>query len=288
MPEAGAEAEHRTQEEAAMSIKPTKKSKSEDKADTVKAAAPHAGELPPLHPTSVEAHRSGKSDASDKTTAIEEAIEIALEAASTAVDSALEIQRIRNESFKLISETRKNSRLLLYTSALIFVLAGIAVFGSLVYFKRAMNDLDLITKVNRDALLVFSGEINGLVAIGKKIDENVKSSSLALDAITTAHGDLTKRIQGLSVALTAANASIAKLEAQERQFSDFKRSLDELSSATRSANAKAADLLSAATRTTPAAPAAKVRPGIRAPVAARSPGIRPAVAAPNNSMIRYP
>jgi hypothetical protein len=272
-----------------MSIKPTKKIKSDEKPlNLPKNKSPSATEADSSQPSTSTVHRPEKPKADDRAPAIEEAIEIALEAASTAVDSALEIQRIRAESFKLITETRKSSRLLLYSAALIFLLAAVAVFGSLVYFKRAMNELDLITKVNRDALLVFSGEINGLVAVAKKIDGNVKSSSEALEAITISHADLAKQVQVLTIALNTASANITKLEAQEKRFADMKQSLDELSSATRSANARTVDLISAASRPAPSAPQAKTRVTVRPPVTARPNASRPPAPAPSNSMIRYP
>lgn len=229
-----------------------------------------------------------KADSS-KSPAIEEAIEIALEAASTAVDSAQEIQRLRSESFKLITETRKSSRLLLYSSTLIFGLAAIAVFGSLVYFKRAMNDLDLITKVNRDSLLIFAGEINGLISVGKKIDDTVKTSSEALQAITAVHADLSSRVLTLTSALAAANASIAKLAVQEKEFAGIRQSLDELSSATRSANARAIDARVSSTQQPP--PAQIFKPKPQRQVTPRARPVSPARAAasvPRDNMIRYP
>jgi hypothetical protein len=272
-----------------MSIKPTKKTKSDkNPLNLPENKSPSAAEAVASKPIKSTVPRPDKTNAADKTPAIEEAIEIALEAASTAVDSALEIQRIRAESFKLITESRKSSRLLLYSATLIFLLAAVAVFGSLVYFKRAMNDLDLITKVNRDALLVFSGEINGLVAVAKKVDENVKSSSQALDAIALSNSDLAKQVQVLTLALNTANANITKLEAQEKRFAEIKQSLDELSSATRSANARTVDLISAASRPAPSTPQAKTQVMVRPPVATRPNAGRPAASAPSNSMIRYP
>jgi hypothetical protein len=272
-----------------MSIKPTKKSKSDDNpVNLTKNLSESTAEADPSLNSKSGVVRLEKAKTEGKTPAIEEAIEIALEAASTAVDSALEIQRIRAESFKLITETRKSSRLLLYSATLIFLLAAVAVFGSLVYFKRAMNDLDLITKVNRDALLVFSGEIKGLVAVAKKVDENVKSSSLALEAITLSNSDLAKQVQVLTLALNTASANIAKLEVQEKRFAEIRQSLDELSSATRSANARTVDLIAAASRPLPSAPQAKPRVSVRPPATARPDAGRPAALSTSNSMIRYP
>lgn len=274
-----------------MSLKPTKKIKSEAQAkDNGATTGPNTAVATTgtVQSSTAKLDDPATSGDSAKPSGIEEAIEIALEAASTAVDSALEIQRIRSESFKLISETRKSSKLLLYSASLIFMLAAVAVFGSLVYFKRAMNDFDLITKVNRDALLVFTGEISGLVAIGKKLDENVKTSSQALDAITNAHADLTNRVQRLTAALAIATASIAKLETQEKQFTEIKQSLDELSSATRSANARAADLRLSQMRPVPITPVAKPRSKPRAQASTTTQPKRPAAVAPGNSMIRYP
>lgn len=220
--------------------------------------------------------------------AVEEAIEIALEAASTAVDSALEIQRVRAEAHKLIAESRKSGRLLLFSAALVFTLSGIAVFGSLVYFKRAMNDLDLITKVNKDALLVFAGEINGVAAVAKTLDGNVRTSSKAIESIVATNTDLSGQVQRLTIALNAANANIARLEVQEKKFVEIRQSLDELSSATRSANARAAELRIAATRPPAPSTVSKPRPKSRT-LASSRPQASPTPGAPTgNSMIRYP
>jgi hypothetical protein len=287
-----------------MNDKAVRKPKADAKAETVDkepvANTQQESVAPPARPTKpsktgpLEIPQSVAKGGASKTPAIEEAIEIALEAASTAVDSAQEIQRLRSESFKLITDTRKSSRLLLYSATLIFGLAAIAVFSSLVYFKRAMNDFDLITKVNRDSLLVFAGEINGLVEIGKKIDVNVNNSSQALQAITAAHSDLSNRVQTLTASLATANASIAKLALQEKEFSSMRQSLDELSSATRSANARANDALANNARLVAArqpSPSQVAQPRPQRQAATRAPTPRPAGATattPRDSMIRYP
>jgi uncharacterized phage infection (PIP) family protein YhgE len=287
-----------------MNDKAVRKPKADAKAETVDkepvANTQQESVAPPARPTKpsktgpLEIPQSVAKGGASKTPAIEEAIEIALEAASTAVDSAQEIQRLRSESFKLITDTRKSSRLLLYSATLIFGLAAIAVFSSLVYFKRAMNDFDLITKVNRDSLLVFAGEINGLVEIGKKIDVNVNNSSQALQAITAAHSDLSNRVQTLTASLATANASITKLALQEKEFSSMRQSLDELSSATRSANARANDALANNARLVAArqpSPSQVAQPRPQRQAATRAPPPRPAGATattPRDSMIRYP
>lgn len=287
-----------------MNDKPVRKPKADAKAETADkepiANTQQESVAPPARPTKLSKSdplvipQSAAKGGGSKTPAIEEAIEIALEAASTAVDSAQEIQRLRSESFKLITDTRKSSRLLLYSATLIFGLAAIAVFSSLVYFKRAMNDFDLITKVNRDALLVFAGEINGLVEIGKKIDVNVNNSSQALQAITAAHSDLSNRVQTLTASLSTANASIAKLALQEKEFSSMRQSLDELSSATRSANARANDALANNARLVAArqpSPSQVAQPRPQRQAATRAPTPRPAGATattPRDNMIRYP
>jgi hypothetical protein len=134
----------------------------------------------------------------------------------------------------------------------------------------------------------FSGEINGLVAVAKKVDENVKSSSQALEAITLSNSDLAKQVQILTLALNTAGTNIAKLEVQEKRFAEIRQSLDELSSATRSANARTVDLIAAASRPPPSAPQAKPRASVRPPATARPDAGRPAAPPTGNSMIRYP
>jgi hypothetical protein len=316
-------------QEFAMSEKPKKipaTEKKTDKAETptvsVKApepaASPEAKEAAPIKigPKSA-AVTVGKPADGPRKTHIDEAIEIALEAASTAVDSAQEIQRLRAETFKLVEGTRRNNKLVLYASILIFGISSVGVFGSLVYFRRAMNDMEMLTTVNRDALLVFAGEINGLVATAKKMEEAGKVGATALDATSKAQAETANALQALSRATANVNLSLTQLSAQDKTLAAIKQSIDELNSASK-ANTARLNELRAATAAKPVvvptsapapAPTPQVAPGRSVPPAAARPGAnananasnraRPprqlssaasrAVAnMPRDSMIRYP
>ncbi len=314
-----------------MSEKPKKKPATEKKTDKAEtpmvsvkapeaAASPEAKEAAPLKigPKSAAAN-SAKPAEGPRKTHIDEAIEIALEAASTAVDSAQEIQRLRAETFKLVEGTRRNNKLVLYASILIFGISSVAVFGSLVYFRRAMNDMEMLTTVNRDALLVFAGEINGLVATAKKIEEAGKAGATALDATSKAQAETANALQALSRATANVNLSLTQLSAQDKTLAAIKQSVDELNAASK-ANTTRLNELRAATATKPVvlptsapapAPAPQAAPARSAqPAAARtganasananaanrarpprqlsSAASRAAAATPRDSMIRYP
>jgi len=240
-------------------------------------------------------------------THIDEAIEIALEAASTAVDSAQEIQRLRAETFKLVEGTRRNNKLVLYSSILIFGVSSIAVFGSLVYFRRAMNDMEMLTTVNRDALLVFAGEINGLLATAKKVDEAGKANAAALDATSKAQAETAQALQALSRATANVNLSLTQLGLQDKTLTAIKQSVDELNAASKANTTRLNELRAAAAKPAPApVPAPAPAPQAAAPRAAagapprananaasraRSPRQLSSAAAaspPRDSMIRYP
>lgn len=310
-----------------MSEKPKKKTAAEKKAEKPEAA----GEAAKPAETSAEkaaaapAEKAAASEEKPKAAApapaddaarkthIDDAIEIALEAASTAVDSAQEIQRLRAETFKLVEGTRRNNKLLLYASILIFGVSSIAVFGSLVYFRRAMNDMEMLTTVNRDALLVFAGEINGLVATAKKIDEAGKATAAALDSTSKAQMETANALQALSRATANVNLSLTQLTSQDKTLAAIKQSVDELGAMTKANTTRLNELRASASATAKPAPTPVVAPApAPAPQAAaparpnqrtsaqRAPGnasarARPprqlssaSAAAPRDTMIRYP
>ena len=312
-----------------MSEKPKKKPATEKKAEkpaapavSVKAAEPAAGAeakdapapitIGPKPTLSVGA----KPAEGPRKTHIDEAIEIALEAASTAVDSAQEIQRLRAETFKLVDGTRRNNKLVLYASVLIFGISSVSVFGSLVYFRRAMNDMEMLTSVNRDALLVFAGEINGLVATSKKIEEAGKAGASALDATSKAQAETANALQALSRATANVNLSLTQLGAQDKTLASIKTAVDELNAATKANTTRLNELRAAAASAKPVvapspgpAPAPQAAPGRTPPPTAARPGTnananaanrarpprqlsgaasRAAANTPRDSMIRYP
>lgn len=225
---------------------------------------------------------------------IDEAIEIALASAGTAVDSAQEIQRLRTEVDTLVSKGRRTNMILMYATLLLLVFGGSGLFGALVFYKRAYNEFEAVAKVNRDALLVFAGEINGLVATSKKIDESIANTGQQLAASTAQLEEVKKAMAGFAAAQNnLAQKVAAPAPAPDmKPVENLKAAVDDLSAQTKAIAAKVNEL---AQRPTPAAAAAAAAPRSLSPPPA--PVIRGPGAAQNGSsrrvserdnMLRYP
>lgn len=225
---------------------------------------------------------------------IDEAIEIALASAGTAVDSAQEIQRLRTEVDTLVSKGRRTNMILMYATLLLLVFGGSGLFGALVFYKRAYNEFEAVAKVNRDALLVFAGEINGLVATSKKIDESIANTGQQLAASTAQLEEVKKAMAGFAAAQNnLAQKVAAPAPAPDmKPVENLKAAVDDLSAQTKAIAAKVNEL---AQRPTPAAAAAVAAPRSLSPPPA--PVIRGPGAAQNGSsrrvserdnMLRYP
>jgi hypothetical protein len=225
---------------------------------------------------------------------IDEAIEIALAAAGTAVDSAQEIQRLRTEVDSLVTKGRRTNLILMYATLLLLIFGGTGLFGALVFYKRAYNEFEAVAKVNRDALLVFAGEINGLVATSKKIDESIANTGQQL-ANGTAQLEEVKK--ALATFAAAQNNLAQKLAAPPpapdmKPVEALKQSVDDLHAQTRAIAAKVNEISQrpvSAAATPAAAPRSLTPPPapvIRGPGAAQN-GSSSRVSERDN-MLRYP
>ena len=219
---------------------------------------------------------------------IEEAIELALASASTAVDSAQEIQRLRGEVQTLIAGHNRNNKILIYAVLLILTIASAGVFGALVFYKRAFNEFDATAKVNREALTVFAGEINGLVAASKKIDESIKASAVQLKESQIMQEDLRKTIQGLTVGQAALankiNTPTPPAPNTDKSIAALQKSLDDLLAANKVIAQRIGEIQ--AKQVTPPPPPPKP---VAAPSAAqRAQAARAREAVREREMIRYP
>ena len=173
---------------------------------------------------------------------IEEAIELALASASTAVDSAQEIQRLRTEVQTIVKGARRANMILFYTTIILIVAGSVGLFGSLVFYKRSYNEFEAVAKVNRDALLAFAGEINGLVATSRKIEESVRSTERSLAATTAQSEELKKAMQGFTSAHNALTAKIPTAGAYDKPMAALKQSMDDLTSANKAIGMKLAEM----------------------------------------------
>ena len=220
-------------------------------------------------------------------TPIEEAIELALASASTAVDSAQEIQRLRNEVQTIIAASKRSSMVLFYSTILVIVFVGAGLFGALVYYKRSFNEFEAVARVNRDALLAFAGEINGLVATSEKIEASVKVSEQALSSANAQTEEIRKAIQGFTAAHNALTAKIPPANAYDKPISALKQSIDDLTTANKTISTRLADMQQAQTAREQAPPPPpvekpKVEPQKKPPKRDQS------VVSGRDSLIRYP
>ena len=259
-----------------------------------KAAAP--AEVPPAapapeakleKPSSLALKKPDKTAEKEPKAPIDEAIEIALAAASTAVDTAQEIQRLRGEVQGLIGGARRNNMILFYATLLILVFAGTGIFGALVFYKRAYNEFEAVAKVNREALIAFAGEINGLVAASKKIDEALKVSAQTLVATNAMNDEVKKNLQALTVAQNALAQKIPAANANDKSFAALQKGIDDLVNANKAMAMRIAEMQAkqAAPPPPPAPkPTAQARPSPRQDAAARA----RTQAARERDMIRFP
>ena len=99
---------------------------------------------------------------SSEISTIEESIKIALDAADAATDITSEYNSIKKKNQKLEAEMKK---VYLYTTIIfgssIFAAVVAILFSSFIYFK-SMSDLDVMTTANREALVIFSQNVDAL------------------------------------------------------------------------------------------------------------------------------
>jgi hypothetical protein len=219
-------------------------------------------------------------------TPIEEAIELALASASTAVDSAQEIQRLRTEVQTIVQGSRRSNMILFYSTILVIVFASVGLFSALVFYKRAHNEFEAVAKVNRDALLAFAGEINSLIATSSKIEESLKVSEQALSSSAAQTEEIRKAIQGFTAAHNSLAGKIPPANAYDRPIAALKQSIDDLTTSNKGINARLVDMQQAQIIRDQTPPPVVERPKVEAQKP--TPKRTPAVASGRDALIRYP
>jgi len=219
-------------------------------------------------------------------TPIEEAIELALASASTAVDSAQEIQRLRNEVQSIISASKRSNMILFYSTILVIVFASVGLFGALVFYKRSYNEFEAVARVNRDALLAFAGEINGLMSASRKIEESVKVSEQALSSANAQSEEIRKAIQSFTSAHNALTAKIPPANAYDKPISALKQSIDDLTTANKAISARLADMQQAQIVRDQAPPPPVEKPKVE--TQRKPPKRDQSVVSGRDSLIRFP
>jgi hypothetical protein len=194
---------------------------------------------------------------------------------------------LRTEVQNIVNGARRSSMILLYTTLILIVAGSVGLFGSLVFYKRSYNEFEAVAKVNRDALLVFAGEINGLVATSKKIEESVKSTERALATTTAQSEELKKAMQGFTAAHNALTAKIPPAGAYDKPMAALKQSMDDLIAANKAISTKLAEVQQAQVVREQAPPPPPVeKPKVEAVKKPVSP--TQSVQSGPDSMIRYP
>jgi hypothetical protein len=145
---------------------------------------------------------------SSEISTIEESIKIALDAADAATDITSEYNGIKKKNQKLEAEVKK---VYLYTTIIfgssIFAAIVAITFSSFIYFK-SMSDLDVMTTTNREALVIFSQNVDALKeTTGEyieaiKLQEEVKSQNAeigtAFKEFETSSKDIIREISALN------------------------------------------------------------------------------------------
>jgi uncharacterized protein YukE len=263
--------------------------------NSAKASAETAEGAPEVKKLSKKKSSDAAAEGTTKTT-VQEAIEIALASAGTAVDASQELQRMRADMQKLIVSSRK-SNLILFYATLLFIIAGCGgIYGSLVFYQRSINDLNSVSKYNRDALQVFGDQVTKLLEQGKNVNEALHESAHTVEAAKAAIEDNSKITKALSTTQTALNAKLSAPNESEKVLAQVKQSVDELTAANRVIAQRLSDLASkpapVAQTTPPPKPIAPPPPAAKPKTSAEKPApAKPKEAkvwTPPNNMIRYP
>ena len=198
---------------------------------------------------------------------LDEAIELALAAAGTAVDSAQEIQRLRGEVSTFINRNRRNNMILFYTTLLILVMGGVGVFGALVFYKRSLNEFEMMAKTNRDGLLAFAGEINALIATSKQMTETSKATMQALANVSANAEELKKQMQALQVSQNAMSAKVTLAANTDKTINAIKQGVDDLQAAQKGLTTRLSEVVGQLNglKNSAAAPAAAAAPASARP-----------------------
>ena len=221
--------------------------------------------------------KAAKSDAKAEPSKprLDEAIELALAAAGTAVDSAQEIQRLRGEVGTFIKRNRRNNMILFYATILILICASIGVFGALVFYKRSLNEFELMAKTNRDGLLVFAGEINALTATSKQMTETSKATMQALANVSANAEELKKQMQALQVSQNAMSAKVTLAANTDKTINAIKQTVDEVQTAQKTLATRLSEMVGQLNAMKSSAGAAAASAG-----GANAPGAAPALKPP--------
>lgn len=139
---------------------------------------------------------------------IDESIQIALAAAGTATDAAMEIQRLRKQVSDLVTGSRKTGTTLVSAGVFFLFCASIGLGIAVMFFFQAMNRFDSITNVNREALVAFAEEVNAFTASATRVESAASNTEKKIAALMV-QGDELK--SALDAVIKGQDAVAAKL-----------------------------------------------------------------------------
>ena len=161
---------------------------------------------------------------SSEISTIEESIKIALDAADAATDITSEYNEIKKKNQKLEAEVKK---VYMYTTIIfgssIFAAVAAILFSSFIYFK-SMSDLDVMTTTNREALVIFSENVDDLKDTtaeyieAVKLQQDVKAQNASIEK---AFRDFEKSSQDIIKEISVLNVeTIEQIVESTRTISD--------------------------------------------------------------------
>ena len=167
---------------------------------------------------------------SSEISTIEESIKIALDAADAATDITSEYNGIKKQNQKLEAEVKK---VYMYTTIIfgssIFAAVAAIVFSSFIYFK-SMSDLDVMTTTNREALVIFSENVDNLKETTAeyidaiKLQEEIKTQNAEIENAFKEFDKSSKEI--ITEISTLNQATIEKIVDSTKTISDpFKKAI---------------------------------------------------------------
>ena len=126
---------------------------------------------------------------------IDETIQIALAAAGTATDAAMEIQRLRKQVNDLVTGSRKTSTTLVSAGVFFLFCASVGLGIAVMFFFQAMTRFDSITNVNREALVAFAEEVNAFTASATRVEGAATNTEKKIAALMVQGDELKTALQ---------------------------------------------------------------------------------------------
>jgi len=137
---------------------------------------------------------------------VQESIKLALDAADAATDVTSEYSQVKREHKKLESKVSQIHRYTTITFASAILAAVIALaFSATLYFK-SISELKLMTKTNREGLIVFSENIQQLNTVLAELQVSLSKQ----EELVKLNRQVTLEISELKKVMSEGNASVVE------------------------------------------------------------------------------